>query len=274
MALQSRLMSMEHVGKSWHALEPLATAGSGDGLVGLRVDPVTPQRADVVMFPARELSPSVPMVIQQSPPSARILSSPGFGGAVARIAVRLFDSDGNPARLETQFQNPQNSQWQAAALTTIDGVPAASIPLLSAPPTGATHQIVWNAAKNLAANFMGTVQLRVRGSDFSDIGNWSDATPYLVDLTPAVDTDGDGMPDDWEVANGLNPNLNDAAADRDGDGSTNLEEFLNGTNPNDAGSAKYSPASMGLMRSSRRLPTKRSTTRARSFQLRPHLSAD
>jgi len=42
------------------------------------------------------------------------------------------------------------------------------------------------------------------------------------------------MPDDWELAHGLNPNdPSDAALDSDGDGLTNLEEFRAGTNPQD-----------------------------------------
>ena len=50
--------------------------------------------------------------------------------------------------------------------------------------------------------------------------------------TPYVDSDGDGMPDDWEIKNGLNPNdASDAAMDKDNDGYTNLEEYLNGTDP-------------------------------------------
>lgn len=44
---------------------------------------------------------------------------------------------------------------------------------------------------------------------------------------PYVDTDGDGMPDEWEKANGLNPNQNDANEDCTGDGYTNIEKYIN-----------------------------------------------
>ena len=46
-----------------------------------------------------------------------------------------------------------------------------------------------------------------------------------------VDWDGDGLPDDWEIAHGLNPGFDDASLDSDGDGLTNLEEYLWGTDP-------------------------------------------
>ncbi|MBR1688805.1 MAG: polysaccharide lyase [Prevotella sp.] len=46
---------------------------------------------------------------------------------------------------------------------------------------------------------------------------------------PYVDTDGDGMPDEWERANGLNPNdPSDANGDCNGDGYTNIEKYING----------------------------------------------
>ena len=40
----------------------------------------------------------------------------------------------------------------------------------------------------------------------SDVGGW----PTLVQTTVPADTDGDGMPDAWEIANGLNPNVANA----------------------------------------------------------------
>lgn len=54
---------------------------------------------------------------------------------------------------------------------------------------------------------------------------------------PNRDSDGDGLPDDWEIANGTNPSGRDADADPDRDGLTNLQEFLSGTNPADPNSA-------------------------------------
>ena len=45
---------------------------------------------------------------------------------------------------------------------------------------------------------------------------------------PPADADLDGMPDQWELARGLDPNnRNDAAVDRNNDGYTNIEEYLN-----------------------------------------------
>jgi hypothetical protein len=49
---------------------------------------------------------------------------------------------------------------------------------------------------------------------------------------PGLDSDGDGMTDDWELYYGLNPyDPSDAALDPDGDGKTNLDEFLTGSDP-------------------------------------------
>ncbi|MFH1477480.1 MAG: Amuc_1099 family pilus-like system protein [Verrucomicrobiota bacterium] len=50
------------------------------------------------------------------------------------------------------------------------------------------------------------------------------------------DSDLDGIPDEWELRYGLNPNADDALQDADGDGFTNLEEFQALSNPRDADS--------------------------------------
>lgn len=53
---------------------------------------------------------------------------------------------------------------------------------------------------------------------------------YVVDSN--LDSDGDGMPDAWEVEHGLNRNdPADAAQDADGDGLSNLEEFQQNSDP-------------------------------------------
>ena len=54
-----------------------------------------------------------------------------------------------------------------------------------------------------------------------------DGYPVLASGVPPADSDHDGMPDDWESAQGLNPtDPLDGNGDRDGDGYTNVEEYL------------------------------------------------
>jgi hypothetical protein len=50
------------------------------------------------------------------------------------------------------------------------------------------------------------------------------------------DTDGDKMPDGWEVQHGLNPLTDDASLDKDSDGYSNLQEYRGRSDPNDPNS--------------------------------------
>ena len=62
----------------------------------------------------------------------------------------------------------------------------------------------------------------INGQD--EVGGW----PYLEPGTPMIDTDGDGMPDEWEIANGLDPNNpNDYAEYSLSNQFTNIEVYLN-----------------------------------------------
>lgn len=56
-----------------------------------------------------------------------------------------------------------------------------------------------------------------------DVGGW----PVLQSLPALKDTDGDGMPDDWEVANGLDPNKADANGRNLSTGYDNIEVYIN-----------------------------------------------
>jgi pectate lyase len=63
---------------------------------------------------------------------------------------------------------------------------------------------------------------------------WNDDAfpPPAAGATALPDSDGDGMPDEWELAHGFDPHSpRDGAWDADGDGYTNLEEYLYGTDP-------------------------------------------
>lgn len=58
----------------------------------------------------------------------------------------------------------------------------------------------------------------------TEVGGW----PQYNTSPQSMDTDHDGMPDDWERSNGLNPSdPEDRNGDLDNDGYTNLEEYLN-----------------------------------------------
>jgi hypothetical protein len=64
--------------------------------------------------------------------------------------------------------------------------------------------------------------------DSDGVGDNADAFPN--NALYSVDSDSDGMPDEWETKYGLDPNdLSDATRDLDNDGATALDEFLAGT---------------------------------------------
>lgn len=64
------------------------------------------------------------------------------------------------------------------------------------------------------------------------------ATPGLPNASMDPDSDGDGLPDPWEVLHGLRADwASDAQLDLDGDGLSNRDEYLAGTDPRSATSA-------------------------------------
>jgi hypothetical protein len=89
-----------------------------------------------------------------------------------------------------------------------------------------------------ATNFTLAVAFSEGSANDADADGASNEAESLAGTDPFhADSDRDGMPDGWELDNGLNPlSDEDAGFDGDGDDMTNHEEYLTGTNPGDSNS--------------------------------------
>jgi hypothetical protein len=97
------------------------------------------------------------------------------------------------------------------------------IPGLGSSPIGRSYSYVDSSVTNGVVYYY-----KLEDIDFKGKGTLHG--PVIA--RPGLDSDGDGMTDDWELYYGLNPyDPSDAGLDPDGDGKTNLEEFLAGTDP-------------------------------------------
>ncbi|MCX6874874.1 MAG: SUMF1/EgtB/PvdO family nonheme iron enzyme [Verrucomicrobia bacterium] len=170
-------------------------------------------------------------------PLARILPSPSGGGAHGSVTVRIWDAEAQGSSLELQYQRDGDTTWSDATVNSVDGGTFLPTLKLDSQPSGVSHTLVWNAAANLGTTFSDTVLLRTRATD-SQSGDWSPAMPYAVVTDPTVDSDGDGIPDIWEIEHNLDPaNAADGSSDSDHDGVSNFLEYTLAMNPSLADAA-------------------------------------
>ncbi len=158
---------------------------------------------------------------------------------VPGIAVPQVPENGNPhVRIIEPLSNPvsvnsgslTNLRWEGTDVLECrihdgpDGLP----------PSGSTHIGPFGNVGSPAMTWVTVVEC-------VGAGGWSyDSVVYDVNggSSAWLDSDLDGMDDEWESLNGLNPrDGKDVGLDPDGDGFNNLEEYRNGTQPNEVENA-------------------------------------
>ena len=92
----------------------------------------------------------------------------------------------------------------------------------------ALDQIIVDDVRNGKATFTASGNSKGIINHPSDVnGDGWEKWPTLTQTEAKTDTDGDGMPDEWETANGLNPNDATDGNKTGAEGYTNLEIYLN-----------------------------------------------
>jgi hypothetical protein len=157
-------------------------------------------------------------------------SSPGSSDSGFDLRLTLLGYNLGPALLV----QPTNVSVVAGANATFAVTAAGSAPLSYRwyfnhvlQPSSTNSLTIANAQAANAGNYFVVVS--------NAIGVVTSSVVMLA--LSESDTDGDGMPDNWESSNGTNPGVNDANGDPDGDGLPNLREYWSGTSPTNAASA-------------------------------------
>lgn len=146
---------------------------------------------------------SFTFTIDLTPPTARIIGPSDSSYLESVVDITVAGDDTNFERMELYTDNSVEQTWT----------------------TGGTQTCGWDTTTYTEGEH--SLKLIV----YDAAGNIAE-TSVMVIVNNIPDDDEDGIPDEWELAYGLNPNdPSDALLDFDGDGLNNLEEYLLGTDP-------------------------------------------
>jgi hypothetical protein len=153
------------------------------------------------------------------------------------VEFNINDSDPNNDDVTTGLHRGNGLSNGLPVFARANGVmPAASVDALY-PQLPQEFRFTYFA---VPSNGQATLTIRLKEFTSAAFPNHFRQLTRTVNLFEFSDSDGDGLPDTWEVEHGLNPNSasgeDGAEGDPDHDKFSNLQEYLAGTDPRDASS--------------------------------------